>query len=55
MSKKYEFCRKWDFENVTFVKNVILKMCILWKTRQRKCEFREKWDLEYVNFVKNEI
>ena len=27
---KCEFCEKWDFEIVIFVKNKILKMWILW-------------------------
>ena len=30
---KYEFCEKWDFENVNFVKNEILKTWILRKMR----------------------
>ena len=54
MSEKCEFCQKWDFEIVNFVKNVILKMWILRKMRFWKCEFCKKWDFEIVNFVKNE-
>ena len=38
-----EFCEKWDFEVVNFLKNENLK-----------CEFCQKWQLENVNFVKNE-
>ena len=52
---KCEFCEKCDFENVNFVKNVILKMWILSKMELWKCEFCEKWDFENVNFVKNDI
>ena len=44
MFLKYEFCEKWDFENVNFVKNR------LWN-----CEFCEIWDFYNVNFVNNEI
>ena len=55
MLEKCELCEKWDFENVNFVKNEILKMWILWKIRFWKCEFWEKWDFEIVNFVKIEI
>ena len=51
MFEKCEFCEKWDFENVNFVKNETLKMC---KMTLLKCEFCEKWDIENVNFVKNE-
>ena len=36
---KCEFCEKWDFENVNFVKNKTLKMWILCKMRFSKCEF----------------
>ena len=39
---KREFCKKWDFVNVNFVKNDIWKMWILWKMRFGKCEFLEK-------------
>ena len=48
---------KWDFENVNFDKNVILKLWILSKMRPwkcgfcQKCELCEKWDCENVNFV----
>ena len=52
---KCELCEKWDFENVNFVKNDILKMWILWKMRLWNCEFCEKIDFENVNFVKSEI
>ena len=51
-----EFCEKWNFETVHFVKkrdseNVnFAKYEIL-----KKCEFCQKWDFENVNFVKNEI
>ena len=48
-----EFCGKWNFENVNFVENKILKMWIfgknetlklwiLWKVRFSKCEFLDK-------------
>ena len=47
---KCEFCEKWDFENVNFVKNQTLKLWILLKLRFWKCEFCEKWDLQNVNF-----
>ena len=50
---KCEFCEKWDFENVNFVKNEISKMWISWKIRFSKCEFREKWGFQNVNFWKN--
>ena len=65
MFEKCEFCEKWDFEKVNFVKTTILKMWILRKMRLWKCEFGEKWgyenmfcekiDFVNVNFVKNEI
>ena len=55
MFEKCEFCEKWEFEIVNFVKNEVLKMWILWKMRFWKCDFCEKWDFEIVNFVKNEI
>ena len=32
MFEKREFCEKWDFENVNFVKSEILKMWILSKS-----------------------
>ena len=44
MFEKCEFCEKWDFENVNFV-----------KMRLWKYDFCEKWDFESVNFVKSEI
>ena len=40
---KCEFCEKWEFEIVNFVKNEIFKMWILWKIRLWNCEFCEKW------------
>ena len=49
MFEKYEFCEKWDLQNVNFVKNETLKLWILSKTRFTKCEFCEfsdKWDVE---------
>ena len=36
-----EFCEKWNFKNVNFVKNDILKLWILSKMRLWKCEFCE--------------
>ena len=39
---KCEFCEKWDFENVNFVKNESLKMWILSKMIISKCEFFDK-------------
>ena len=50
---KCEFCEKWDFENVNFVENEILKMWILRKIRLWNCEFCEKWDFQNVNFSIN--
>ena len=50
MFQKCEFCEKWDFENVNFDKNVILKLWIKWKMRLGNCEFYEKSDFENVNF-----
>ena len=47
---KCEFCEKWDFGNVNFVENKVLKMWILWKMWFSKCEFREKWDFQNVIF-----
>ena len=52
---KCELYDKWDFENVSFVKNGTLQLWILGKIRFWKCEFCEKWDFENVNFVKSEI
>ena len=52
---KCEFCEKWDFEIVNFVKNEILKLWMLSKMRLWNCEFCEIWDFEIVNFVKNKI
>ena len=40
--QKCEFCEKWDFENVNFVKIKILKLWILWKLRFSKCDFWTK-------------
>ena len=53
--EKCEFYENWDFEDVNFVKNEILKMWILWKIGLWNCEFCQKWDFEIVSFVKNEI
>ena len=39
---KCEFCEKWDFESVNFVKNEILKVWILSKVRLWNWEFLEK-------------
>ena len=39
---KCEFCEKWDFEIVDFVKNETLKMRILSKSEILKCEFLDK-------------
>ena len=47
--------KKCDFENAIFVKNVILKVWILWKMRFWMCDFCEKCGFESVNFVKNVI
>ena len=44
MLEKCEFCEKWGFENMNFVKNEISEMWIL-----------SKRGIENVNFVKNEI
>ena len=41
MFENCEFCEKWDFENVIFVKNETLKI--------------GKWGFENVNFVENDI
>ena len=52
-----EFCEKWDFRSVNFVKNVISEMWILWKieisemwilwkSRFQKCKFCEKCTLK---------
>ena len=54
MFENCEFWEKWDFENVNFVTNEILKMWIFWKMRFWKCKFCEKWDFEIVNLVKYE-
>ena len=40
--QKGEFCKKWDFRNVNFVKNEILEMWILQKLRFQKGEFCKK-------------
>ena len=48
-------CKKWDFENVNFMKNETLKMWILWKIRLWNCKLCEKWDFKNVNFVIIEI
>ena len=53
--EKCEFCQKWDFKNVNFVRNETLKMWVLTKMRFQNCEFCQKWEFEIVNFVKNEI
>ena len=50
--EKCEFCEKWDFEIVNFVRNGTLKLWILRKTRLWKCEFCEIRDFKNVNFVK---
>ena len=42
MVEKCEFCGKWDFENVTFVKNETLKLWILSKMKFSNCEFSDK-------------
>ena len=38
---------------VIFLKNMILKMWILWKIWFSKCELGEKWDFQKVNFWMN--
>ena len=62
--QKCEFCEKWDFRIVNFVKKKkkwyfrivnfvkieILEMWILWKMRFQKGEFCKNWDFQYVNF-----
>ena len=53
--QKCEFCEKWHFTIVNFVKNEVSKMWILWKMRFQKGEFCENWDFRKVNFVKIEI
>ena len=50
MFEMCEFCQKWDFENVNFVKNDALKMWILTKMGFWNCEFCEKWDVQKVIF-----
>ena len=40
---KCEFCEKWDFENVNFVKSEIFTMWTLWKVRFSQCDFLKKW------------
>ena len=39
---KCEFCEKWDFEIVNFVKNEIFKLRILWKLWFPNCEFLDE-------------
>ena len=39
---KCEFCEKWDFEIVNFVKNETSKLWILSKMRFSKCDFLDK-------------
>ena len=55
MFEKCEFCEKWDFQNMNFVKNRTLKMWILWKIRFSKCEFCEILDFQNVNFWINKL
>ena len=43
MFQKCEFCGKWDFRNVNFVKIGILEMWILWKMSFQKCDFWKMW------------
>ena len=52
---KGEFCEKWDFRNVNFVKIEILEMWILSKLWFQKGEFCENCDFRKVNLVKNVI
>ena len=52
---KCEFCPKWGFENVNFVKNETFQLWIFLKMRFWKCEFCEKWGFQNVNFVKIEV
>ena len=47
---KSEFCEKWEFENVDFVKNEIFQRWILWKIIFSKSEFCEKWYFQNGNF-----
>ena len=44
MFEKCEFCEKWDFEDVNFVKNVILKLWIFWINWGFCPSVCEKWD-----------
>ena len=48
--QKCEFCGKWDFKNVNFVKNEILERWILRKLRLQKGEFCKTWDFQYVHY-----
>ena len=59
---KCKFCEKCDFENVIFVKNVILnmwiwlkneilKMWFLWKCDFENAAFVKKCEFKYVNFA----
>ena len=48
--QKCEFCEKWDFRIVNFVKNEISEMWILSKMGFQKCEFCKNWKNLDVNF-----
>ena len=52
IGQKWEFCGKWDFRDVNFVKNEVSEMWTLWKMRFQECEFCDKWGFRNVNFVK---
>ena len=51
MFEKCEFCDKWDFGNVNFATNEILKLWISWKVKFWKLEFCEKCDFENMNII----
>ena len=47
---KCEFCEKWDFRNVNFVKIEISELWILWKMIFQNGEFCKNWDFQCLNF-----
>ena len=51
---KCEFCGKWDFENVNFVKNEIFEMgFFVTNGNFENVDFCQKWDFGNVNFINN--
>ena len=48
--QKCEFCEKWYFRNVNFVKNELSKMWILWNWDLRNVNLVKNWDFQFVNF-----